>query len=168
MLKYQILKISFGICAVMASASCHKSNHTVTAPASVNIVNAVQGSPGIIPVFGTSSPIQYFQNAQTIGYESSLVFSPTSGNDTLYVVESNDTLNVNQKADLFYSVLGLKAGGIYSLFFSGDAPNIDTLLVEDYPPIHNDSVAGVRFVDLVTSSNSICVTIEGNSPAQTE
>ena len=151
-----------------ALCACHKSNSAKVSPASVTVINAVQGSPGIIPVFGTTEPLSDFMEAQAVGYAQYQVYSPLSGRDTLYAVQSDDTLPINAKTELFNAVVNLSAGGIYSLFFSGDTTATDTLLIQDNLPLNADSVSGVRIVNLVPGSTPINITMQGNSPAQTE
>lgn len=145
--------------------SCHKSN-TLVAPASLNIVNAIGSSQYIIPVLGTTDSIQYFSSAAQIWYPSTLLYSPLSGANTIYVVQGNDTSDPKQR--LFNGTLNLTAGGIYSFFLSGDTTKADALLVQDQIPYHADSSVGIRFINLSPGSQAISVNLAGNDPTQTE
>ncbi|HTI11736.1 MAG TPA: DUF4397 domain-containing protein [Puia sp.] len=164
-MKLLSLVVAFAV-AVAIMMSCHKSNNTITAPASLNIVNAIAGSQPVIPVLGTTDTIQYYSSAASIGYGSTLLYSPLSGSNIIYVVQKTDTAPSKEK--LFNGTLSLEAGGIYSFFLSGDTTKADTLLVQDHIPVYSDSSAGVRFVNLSSGSQPFNVTLVGNDPSQTE
>jgi hypothetical protein len=53
---------------------------------------------------------------------------------------------------------------IYSLFIAGTTTSLDTLFVQDNIPAYpqNDSVTGVRFVNLASGGNSITINVQGN------
>lgn len=150
--------------------SCHKSNSSITAPASLNIINAIPTSQPLIPVFGTTDIIQYFSNTIWIyygGYYGGVqLYSPVGGSNLLYVVQLTDTVPTKEK--LFSGTLDLAAGSIYSFFLSGDTTKADTLLVQDHIPYYSDSTVGVRFVNLSTGSQPISVNLVGNAASQTE
>lgn len=148
----------------LISLSCKKSGDESISPASVNIVNAVASSPGIIPVFGTSEAIQYFANAPNIYYQNSQVYSPLSGSNNLYIIENNDTTVLAPKRQMFSGTINLAAGGIYSLFLAGDSIKPDTMFIQDQIPVYNDSSAGIRFINLSPGSNPISINLVGNNP----
>ena len=150
--------------------ACQK---TATAPAvsgvaGFTLVNAIPNSVnGVIPIINTSQPIMWFQSANQIGYGGFFEYSPVAGNDTVYVVQSNDTLNFGPKASglMFYAILPLTKGGIYSLFLCGaDTASPDYLFTTDTLPYYSpsDSVFGIRFVNLSTGSNQISINLEGS------
>jgi hypothetical protein len=148
---------------------CNKSNNVIVSPAAFNVINAIPGSNPIIPVFGTQAPIKYFASALSINYPGSSEYSPLSGANTLYIVQSNDTIKINRSSEMFSGRLNLLAGRIYSFFLAGDTSHIDTMLVQDHiPPIYADSSAGVRFVNLATGSNPVSLTISGSPASQTQ
>jgi hypothetical protein len=148
--------------------SCRRSSGPTISPASINIINAMPNSNPVIPVFNDVGPLQSFGEAQTVFYPFSMLYSPLSGMNTLYIVQNTDTTPIELKQKLFAGTLTLKAGAIYSFFMSGDTTNPDTLLVQDHIPIYNDSSAGIRFINLSAGSQPMCVTMTGNSVNQLE
>src|ERR1700722_12930003 len=152
--------------------ACQK---TTTAPnvsgvATCAIVNAIPESVSIIPVINTSSAIEWFKTANTIGYGDFYEYTPTGGLDTIYVVQQDDTLNIGTKSTgmMFYNILPIAKGGIYSLFLCGaDTTSPDYLFTTDSLPVHNssDSVVGIRFVNLSAGSNPISIYLEGSPNA---
>jgi hypothetical protein len=151
-------------------AVCRKTDTapSVPHPAAFTVINVIPNSAPIIPVFNTNSSIDYFSNALAIGYSDFSEYSPPGGNDTFYVVQQNsDTLSIGPKASelMFYGILNLKPGGIYSLFLTGaDTSLPDYLLTTDSLPYHglSDSTVGIRFVNLSTGSNPISINLEGS------
>lgn len=135
---------------------------------SITVINAMPNSQPIIPVFGIDTALEYFINAQMIGYTNAQVYSPVSGSDGLYIVQESDTSEIGGKLEMFNGTLKLQAGGIYSFFLAGDTIQTDTLFIQDNIPNYSDSSAGVRFVNLATGSEAISVNIQGNLPTQTE
>jgi Domain of unknown function (DUF4397) len=152
----------------LIAISCHKSSGGTSSPASLNIINAIPTSQPIIPVLGTTDTIQYFDNAPTVSYGSSQLYSPLSGRNSLYIVQFTDTLQINSKVDMFSGTLNLHAGGIYSFFLTGDTTAVDTFFVQDQIPAYSDSTAGVRFVNLSPGSGTMTVNLQGNPASQTE
>jgi len=165
------IKIVFLLVAsvILTGLACQKTGTvpSVSGVAAFTVVNVIPNSEPVIPIINTSQTIMWFSNANTIGYGRFFEYSPTWGNDTVYVVQSNsDTLNVGPKVTglMFYNLLNLKVGGIYSLFLTGaDTTSPDFLFTTDTLPYYNfaDSVMGIRFVNLSTGSNPISVNLEG-------
>jgi len=162
---------------IFAGLACQK---TTTAPsvsgvAAFTVVNAIPNSVPVISVINTSSAIMYFSDAiqVDIGYGGFWEYTPIGGNDTVYVVQTNvDTLGIGPKApsQMFYGILPLKKGGIYSLFLCGaDTTSPDYLFTTDALPYHSpaDSIMGIRFVNLSAGSNPISINLEG-SPSGSE
>jgi hypothetical protein len=82
------------------------------------------------------------------------------------VQDNSDTLDLGPKTlgQMFYGILPLKAGKIYSLFLCGtDTTAPDFLFTTDSLPYHapSDSTVGIRFVNLSTGSNPISINLEG-------
>jgi hypothetical protein len=157
---------------VVLISACQKMGTIPVVPsaASLTVVNAVPGSTPVIPVINTGSPITYFSFVNPlIGYGSFIEYSPPGGEDTTYVVQRTDTLalDIGPKSNmLFYNILNLKPGGIYSLYLCGtDTSSPDYLLTTDSIPYYGptDSVMGIRFVNLSTGSNPISINLEGNA-----
>jgi hypothetical protein len=149
--------------------ACQKSTiiPSSSGVAALTVVNAIPNSVNnVIPVIGASQAIEWFGSANQIGYENFYEYSPTAGNDTVYVVQSTDTLNFGPKASglMFYNILSLKKGDIYSLFLCGaDTTSPDYLFTTDTLPYYSsaDSVMGIRFVNLSTGANSVSINLEG-------
>jgi hypothetical protein len=166
-MKHSITRSAFALTiAAVTAVACHKSNGAISAPASINIVNAIAKSNSIIPILGTSDAIQYYSSAMTIGYGSGQLYSPSSGPMPLYIVQGTDTSDPKQR--IFSGMFDLRAGGIYSFFLAGNAAAPDTLLVQDNIPVHNDSTAGIRIVNLSPGSQAISITLDGNSASSSE
>ncbi len=162
--------IAFALGLVALISACEKTGTipSVPRPASLTVVNAIPTSAPVIAVINTGSPITYFNFAIPIGYGSFSEYSPSGGEDTAYVVQGADTLDVGPKsAGLpFYDILNLKPGGIYSLYLCGaDTSSPDYLLTTDSIPYYGptDSVMGIRFVNLSTGSNPISINLEGSA-----
>jgi hypothetical protein len=155
---------------VVLALACQKTGSvpSVPRPASLTVVNAIPGSEPIIPVINSGSLITYFDFAFPIPYTGFMEYSPPGGEDTTYVVQGADTLDVGPKSGNlpFYGILNLKPGKIYSLFLCGaDTNSPDYLLTTDSIPYYEptDSDMGVRFVNLSTGSNPISINLEGSA-----
>jgi len=158
---FLLLLVSSGLVS-----SCHKSSGANVGPASLNVVNAMTASSGIIPVFSTANLSQYMAFVPPVGNKKSALFSPLSGADTLLLVQPTDT--APKPRWLFNGILNLEAGGIYSLFVAGDSTKIDTMFVRDNIPYYTDSSAGCRFVNLSPGSQPFTITLKGNPASQQE
>lgn len=150
------------LCSFFCIVACKKTTHLTTSPASVTVVNGVQGSNTIIPVFGTD-PLKLFAAAKSITYGNLGRYSLVEGEQPLYMVRLTDTLKP------FYSNnLSLAANTIYSLFVAGDSTKPDVVFVEDMVPVISDSTCGVRFINLSRASLPIKVNIRGNGATKPE
>jgi len=148
--------------AMTANVACNKTKLSMP-PVSINVVNAMATSEPIVPVFGATSSLKYFSISQSIGYGSSIVYSPQSGQVQLSLVQISDTSDV-----LYKGTFDTSPGSVYSFFIAGDVLKPDTLWVRDVVPFYSDSSAGVRFVNLSQSSGPISINLEGNPPSQNE
>jgi hypothetical protein len=155
---------------VVLSAACQKTGSipATPKPVSLTVLNAIPGSNSIIPVLNSGSYNTYWIFANQIGYGNFTEYSPPGGQDTTFVVQVDDTLNVGPKSSntLFFGILDLQPGSIYSLFLTGaDTSSPDFLLTTDSIPSYGpaDSVMGIRFVNLSTGSNPISINLEDNS-----
>ena len=164
---FQILFIT---ALIFTQAGCQKSTTApdVSGVASFTVVNAIPNANAIIPVINISQAIMWFSTAKTISYGKFSEYSPVGGNDTVYAVQRNsDTLNVGAKSGgLYYNILPLIKGGIYSLFLCGaDTSSVDNLFTIDTLPYHgpSDSTLGIRFVNLSAGSGPISVNLEGSA-----
>jgi hypothetical protein len=151
------------------SISCNKVNSpSPSAVASLNVVNVLpNGAPLILVQGPISSAVGQFSNIYPLSYATTAVFTPKSGSESFYAVQSNaDTASVASKGPeyMFNGVLNFKAAGLYSLFITGtDTTNPDFLFVQDALSVIKDSAVGIRFVNLSTGSNPMSVNLEGNS-----
>jgi len=158
---------------VITECSCQKTSMVpnVSGATAFTVVNAVPNTVnGIAPIINTSQAIMWFGYIYPIiGYGNFQEYSPVGGMDTVYTVQYNsqDTLDVGPKATgkIFYSILNLEKGGIYTLFLSGsDTTSPDYLFIKDSVPYYptSDSVMGIRFVNLSTGSGPISINLEGS------
>lgn len=140
--------------------SCNKSDSVVT-PASVTVVHAIFNGKPVIPVFSYDA-IQFYSGAPKLNYGASALYNSRGGIQPFYLAKSTDTTK-----RIYNSEMELEAGGLYSLFFAGDTTQPESVLVQDNIPVHDDSTAGVRFINLSPASSPIKVNIKG-FPAKAE
>ncbi len=163
------LILFLGLNSLLPACQKTDSQPNISGVAALTVVNAIPNSGAIIPIINTTSSIMWFESAVEIGYGNFRELSPVGGQDTLSVMQNNsDTLNIGPKApgELYYNILNLKKGAIYSVFLCGtDTTSPDNLVTIDslpyYPP--GDSVVGIRFVNLSTGSDPISINLEGNA-----
>ncbi len=145
--------------------SCHKQISIVTPveKSSVIVVNAVINASPIVPDF-SNEPVQWYSNAETVGFGSYYEYSIPSGLIPMEVSQSTDTLH-----NIFSGTVQFQPHQIYSLFLAGQVDqtgqsNADTLLTIDNPPYHSisDSTDGIRVINLSPGSNPISIDIQGN------
>lgn len=148
--------------------SCSKNNDTPQGVAALTIVNAVVGSNKLVTNFsGEYALSNYYINANAIPYNAFYLrdhrFNSYNGMQKLALYQFPDTLSKSQP--LFDLTLDLPAGSINTLFLTGmvDAP--DTLFTVDHPPYYSvqDSVTGIRFVNLSPGSKPISINLEGQA-----
>jgi hypothetical protein len=156
---------------LISSFGCIKTNGP-SGSASINIVNAVNLSNPLVTNFtplnskgGAESLLQYYASANQIGFASSYESGSYTGTVDLSISQIDDTA-----INLWEGQLNISIGSIHTLFLAGDTLSIDTLLTTDIIPYYpgSDSVAGLRFVNLVQNGLPISVNIQGNPPTQTE
>ncbi|HEX9511267.1 MAG TPA: hypothetical protein VF939_12345 [Puia sp.] len=143
------------------TGACKKSN-SPSGIATINIINAAIHFDTIATNF-TSIPVPWYQNQAFIYFGASAEYGLASGQNSILFVSSHDTSKV-----IFNGLLNLKAGAIYSLYLTGQAPAIDTLFMQDMIPLYKDSVAGIRFINLSSGSGPISINLQGNISSQTE
>jgi hypothetical protein len=146
--------------------SCHKQITIATRVknSSVTVVNAVVNSSSIVTDF-SSEPVQWYSNAESVGFASYYEYAIPSGEVPVMVSQSTDTLHT-----IFNGNFHFEPQQIYSLFLAGQIDQsgqstADTLLTLDNPPYHSisDSTDGIRFINLSPGSNSISVDIQGEA-----
>lgn len=152
----------FFVILVALIAACNK-NQTPTLPiASVNVINAAVDLPQVSVNF-TNTPVTYSQQHLVASYGSSVEYGTPAIQTPVLFFSSLDTTKA------FYSgSLNLKDLGIYSLFVTGQVPHTDTLLLQDHIPVYQDSVAGVRFINLSPDSQPVSINLAGNYPGNAD
>lgn len=160
---------------LLFSFGCNKNSGLPTSGgvSALTIVNAVPLSESVIPVINTTMPAFWFSNTNQIGYGSFFEYSVKSGMDTISIVQDDgDTMEFRPKSNamMYYNVINVANGGIYSLFLCGkDSSAPDFLFTRDTVPYHiaTDSSVGIRFVNLCAGVDPFSVNLEGN-PAGSE
>ena len=142
-----------------------------TGAASLTIVNAINGNNVLFtnmtslgPKGVPTTPLQYYITAATVPNGGSWEGSYT-GQTTISLSPFPDTLQ-----SLYTGTFDLKSGLIYSLYLFGDTTKVDTLFTIDQIPTYSlaDSVAGIRFANLLSQGSPISINLQGNPPSQTE
>jgi hypothetical protein len=159
---FQVIIILIIISLVFVS--CNKTSDTLTASASLNIINAINLSNPIVTDFtplapkgGTESPLLYYYLANQIGYASYYELGYYVGETALTISQIDDTAKL-----IWQGMFNLPLGSIHSIFFAGDTTRVDTLFTTDNIPYYlpGDSVSGVRFVNLAENAQPVLVTIQ--------
>jgi len=158
---FKILLITLSAMAVQVA--CKKTSSDVQGIAALNVVNASVEAPSIY-VYFTFSDSDFYLQQSPIYYQSSGEFSIPAISSPLSVLSSTDTGNA-----LFQTTIEPPSGSIYSLYISnGTGKQMNNLLLRDTIPVHTDSSAGVRFINLVSDSEPISVNLAGNPPSDME
>jgi len=154
--KHYVLLL-FVIAAALV-ASCKKTT-LESDTASLTVVNAAVGQRQIIPNFDANTPLpQYFYSLHVI-YGNFSVYDQVdyTGKRTLAFYNYIDTLP--QDNPLVTLPVDLENGSVHSVFVTGTPAHPDVLFTNDtiayYP--NNDSTAGIRFVNVLSSGESISV-----------
>ncbi|EHQ24614.1 DUF4397 domain-containing protein [Mucilaginibacter paludis] len=148
--KYILILLTF----VCLYASCKKEKTSIPL-ASINIINASTDVPALAFNF-TATSIPWYKNQALIGYGSSAEYGIPSGNVSYNTLSSADTSKT-----LLHGTFNFKGGGIYSIYFTGTLPTIETVLLEDNIPVNQDSTSGVRFINLSPDAGPVTVTLQG-------
>lgn len=161
MQQYRILII------IMASQilfiSCKKDLRYSPSPVSLTVFNGLNNAEPVLVSFGdTAVPFYSYENL--IQYGSSQQYSIPGATTPIRLTSAKDTLQ-----PWIQGKISLESGGIYSLYVVGnDGKQIDTLLSKDVLPTYSDSIAGVRFINMIESKRDITINLEGNLPDQPE
>ena len=139
-----------------------KKNNSNGGLAALNIINANTNAPSVL-VYLTDYPNSFYQNRAPVYYGSALEYGTPAGINPLSIYKKTDTVK-----PLFRTTLNLNAGGIYSLYLAGTAPQIDTIFTQDNVPFHHDSAVSLRVINLSSDSHPITVNLEGNPSTQVE
>ncbi len=156
------LRLPFGIIIIFGNFCCSKSKLSSGTVSSITLINAVNNSTGLIPLIGNGT-VKWYSSSETVSYTSAYEYSIQSGDIPISICDISDTAN-----NLFNGTFKLQAGQAYSLFVDGsmtiNSKNIvDTLFIHDSLPYYsiNDSVEGIRFVNLVTGNDPISIDTVG-------
>ncbi len=158
MTKLFILCISMGI---IASCSDDDENDFLM-PASLKVVNAINGEPSVI-VNTAGDSIVYATTRATVGFGASRRLTiPTNRTQELEIVSAADTLDI-----IYNEVLELQPS-IYTLFLVGEDGSEENLFVEDDFKQFTDSIVGVRFAHLSPNGSTLNVSVVDGSGNTTE
>ncbi|MET6997508.1 hypothetical protein [Chitinophaga defluvii] len=136
--------------------------------ASLTMINAIVGSQPLITSFNGGQPNGYYITAKRISYgvfnSSVNRFSSYTGRQDLALYQYPDT--TGKSSPLLQLVIDLPIGAMSTLFLTGTVSKPDTLLTMDQLPYHSaqDSVMGLRFLNLSPGSGQISINLADNAP----
>ena len=138
--------------ALAMLCACDENEPDVPRVATLRIVNAVEDI-GTVDLRGFEGSISFF-GTSTIDYGSNFRFTiPVNTPTPLTITPASDTLDV-----LLDETITLeRAGGISSLFLLGDSTQVASFIVEDEITNYQDSVYGVRFINLSADSEPVSI-----------
>ncbi|MGH2646378.1 MAG: DUF4397 domain-containing protein [Ginsengibacter sp.] len=143
-------------------ASCSKESNHSFSTSSLTIVQAAMYVPSVAISFA-ETPGSFYQYQAPLSYGSWMEYGIPSGATPLVVVSAEDTSH-----PLLDGTMDLKAGGIYSLYLTGNGAKADTIMKRDTIPYYSSVLAGVRFINLSPDSQPVSINLEGNAITQTE
>ena len=152
------MKILYKIAPMLLLGSallCCSEDDNLPNAASLKVIHtAVDVAPVHVNYFGRSIT---FSNNPTLSYGSSNRFTLPVGEDRdIVFVSSEDTAS-----QVHQQTVSFEAGGIGTLFLTGQGSSIDGLFLNDELLSSTDSLAGVRFVNLSPDSQGIRFEAEG-------
>ena len=148
------LTILLGITVLLA---CSDDDNDFPRAVTLKVVNAINEVPSVI-VNTAGDSITYSITSSKVGFGSNRRYSITTDRpQELIIVPESDTLNI-----IYQDILELQPAG-YSLFLIGSAGNEDDLLVQDNYRQIQDSIVGVRFVNLSPNASSLNIGITGET-----
>lgn len=130
--------------------SCKKSMVDPKPLASLRVINAIVGSASVVKFNDNFRDSVRVYNAGIfrIVPGESVALYPSSNPTTPYYF--NDKPNTEN-------------GKLYSIFLCGQAQNVETLFKEEsYPSRYNDSIIGIRVINLSPNSTPINITLQNN------
>jgi hypothetical protein len=151
-MKY-ILFLAAALVTLFGLQACKKTSIITSPLASVNVTNVVVG--------GTA--LTYNSTTLTVGNNNYSQLTMNAGNSTLNLYPAATPGN-----PYYNQTFQTSNGDNYSLFLSGVSPSaIDDILVKESYTNYNDSVCGVRFINLSPDSNPISVNVMGQENGST-
>jgi hypothetical protein len=145
-MKYKRLLIPILITA-MAISGCKKQEVESTALSSITITNAIIGGAQAKLGAHVAAP-------QNLNNNAAASFSLPAGNNRVYIWPVGDSLH-----PYYDKVLTSSQYETHSLFLTGTSANVESLLIKETLPVHNDSAFGVRFINLSPGSPAVKVTL---------
>ncbi len=146
---------TFGI--LYSIISCRKYSDEILQLSSINIVHATNGALAVKVNYQGGS-ILYKTYNDSINYGANKVYSVVANGSPLSIVSTSDTTTFLIKGKYVFS-----AGSTYSLYLAGQYPAaVDTVLAKDTINNYNDSLIGVRFINLSPNAGNVNVYLSGN------
>ncbi len=143
-----VYQMTLLICSITILTSCRKDEMKAKAVANVSVTNSL--------IDGTSIKFNclnlgQFAFAPGTSFVNCLI---PSGNQQLYAYPEGDSLH-----PYYNRTVQVNSGDMFSLFLSGQFPNIDTLFIKENIPYRTDSTFGLRFINLSPNAPAVNVTL---------
>ncbi|UII80284.1 DUF4397 domain-containing protein [Flagellimonas sp. CMM7] len=137
--------------------SCSEEDNIIPSAASLKVFHgAVDGPPLHVNYF--ERPITLASNP-TLRYRLSQVYTiPAEKEREISFINSVDTLST-----LFSTTISIPEGGLGTLFLTGENEDIDGFYLEDRILTLQDSLVGVRFINLSPDIGEISVRVSGET-----
>lgn len=151
-----LVLLAFSLTVLLSCSKGSDNNKNIPSVGTINVINAITDIPSV-KVRLSGRPVSYNLATQLV-YGAGKLYAVTSGDGSAVVVNSNDTTKV-----LFNRSFQINPK-VYSLYISGSAAAIDTMLREEVnlpfinqskAPLSADSVVNVRFVNLSANSPAL-------------
>ena len=140
---------------IVTLLSCSDDDGNFARVASLKVVHAVNDLSSVI-VNSAGDSISYSTSNSKVSFGSNRRYGITTDREQeLIIVPESDTLNI-----IYQDILELEPAG-YSLFLIGSAGNEDNLLVQDNFRQIQDSVVGVRFINLSPGASALNIGLSG-------
>lgn len=141
-------KFIFCLITVLAIVfiSCKKDAPNYRPLSSLKVVNTLTGG----------AVVKVNNNGTTVSNNAVADFSLPIGNPDIYVYPVADSANPYYTSNKGVAV---SEGDIFTCFIGGNVANKTALLVKENLPVHTDSTAGVRFINLSPGSPVVKVTL---------
>lgn len=147
----------FILSGLIMLVACSDDEKDFPKAASLKVVNAINDVPVVI-VNTAGDSITFSATNSKVSFGANRRYSISADREQeMSIVPEADTLNV-----IYQDILDLQPAS-YSLFLIGLAGNEDNFLVEDNFRQIQDSIVGVRFVNLSPSSSDLNIGISGET-----
>jgi len=143
---------------IFSALSC-KKDKIVASPAAIMLINGMSDGTAVIPKFGPDTSTKYFSSMVRVNSRKYARFTSVAGVTPALVAPASDT-----NSRILSGNLNFVAGGIYSLFISGDVLHPDTMFIkENNLPYFTDSATAFRFVNLAGGGKSLTINLLNDS-----